>query len=248
MSANGNSFVMGCGRTSCYRGSAFVFAKCGNTWAQQGCKLIGANVAYSFFGRKVSLCSLNNTLAVSEGGGCASSPVGGAWIFTRSGNTWTKQGNILVGTGNIGKTSGLGVALSADGNTVAVGGSTDNTCIGATWIFTRSGNTWTQQGSKLVGTGYTGTSRQGSSVALSADGSVLVVGGPYDNSNLGANWIFTRTGNTWTQQGSKLVGSGGNTVCRGLQGIYTAISGNGGTIVTSGWYDSNLKGAVWTFN
>jgi hypothetical protein len=178
--------------------------------------------------------------------------VGGAWIFTRSGNTWTKQGSILVGTGNIGKTSGLGVALSADGNTVAIGGPCDNTNIGATWIFTRSGNTWTQQGSKLVGTGYSGASAQGFSVALSADGNELVVGGPYDNtisgSRAGANWRFTRSGNTWTQQGSKLVGSGANTAAYGAwQGVYTAISGNGGTIVTSGWYESCIKGAVWTF-
>jgi len=251
MSANGNLFVMGCGRTSCYRGSAFVFAKCGNTWAQQGCKLVGSNVACSYFGTNVSLCSLGDTLAVSEGSGSIS-PSCGAWIFTRSGNIWTKQGSKLIGTGNVGRPGGRGVALSADGNTMAVGGIGDNSCIGATWIFTRSGNTWTQQGSKLVGTGYSGTSRQGFSVALSADGNDLVVGGPYDNtsssSQAGANWRFTRSGNTWTQQGSKLVGSGANAAAYGAwQGIYTAISGNGGTIVTSGSYESCVKGAVWTF-
>ena len=45
------------------------------------------------------------------------------------------------------------MSLSSDGNTLAVGGYGDDSDIGATWIFTRSGSTWTQQGSKLVGTG-----------------------------------------------------------------------------------------------
>jgi hypothetical protein len=53
------------------------------------------------------------------------------------------------------------VSLSADGNTLATSGYSDNTFIGATWIYTRSGGIWTQQGSKLVGTGYSGIPRQG---------------------------------------------------------------------------------------
>jgi hypothetical protein len=48
------------------------------------------------------------------------------------------------------------------------------------------------------------------SVALSADGNTAVVGGPYDNRSIGAAWVFTRSGAVWTQQGSKLVGTGVN--------------------------------------
>jgi hypothetical protein len=56
---------------------------------------------------------------------------------------------------------GISVSLSADGNTLAVGGYADSSFIGATWIFTQSGGIWTQQGSNLVGTGYSGASQQG---------------------------------------------------------------------------------------
>ena len=65
-----------------------------------------------------------------------------------------------------------------------------------------------QQGSKLVGTGATGAALQGISVAMSADGNTAIVGGYSDNSNVGAVWIYTRSGGSWTQQGSKLVGTG----------------------------------------
>ena len=47
---------------------------------------------------------------------------------------------------------------------------------------------FTQQGSKLVGTGAVGNAQQGSSVALSGDGNTVIVGGPHDNSNAGAAW------------------------------------------------------------
>jgi len=47
-----------------------------------------------------------------------------------------------------------------------------------------------QQGGKLVGTGAVGTASQGSSVAISADGTTAIVGGPADNSNAGAAWAF----------------------------------------------------------
>ena len=60
--------------------------------------------------------------------------------------------------------------------------------------YTRSGGVWTQQGNKLVGTGAVGIARQGQSVALSADGNTAIVGGPCDNSDTGAAWVFTRAG------------------------------------------------------
>jgi hypothetical protein len=46
------------------------------------------------------------------------------------------------------------------------------------------------------------------SVALSADGNTAIVGGQYDNVNVGAAWVFTRTGGAWSQEDTKLVGAG----------------------------------------
>src|SRR5215472_11848699 len=92
----------------------------------------------------------------------------------------------VVGTGAVGSTNqGMSVALSADGNSAIVGGPGDNRwdrsvpfgrgAAGAAWVFTRSGGVWTQQGDKLVSTGA--MERLGTSVALSADGNIAIVGG-----------------------------------------------------------------------
>src|SRR3984893_4299483 len=63
-----------------------------------------------------------------------------------------------------------------------------------------------QQGTKLTGSGESGAGLLGYSVALSSDGNTALVGAPHDNTNVGAAWVFTRSGSTWTQQGSKLTG------------------------------------------
>ena len=97
---------------------------------------------------------------------------------------------------------GFSVSVSADGNTAVVGAPSDNGFVGASWVFTRSGAAWTQQGLKLVGSGAAATNvQQGYSIAISADGNTFIVGGLGDAGNIGAAWMFTRSGGVWSQQG-----------------------------------------------
>src|SRR5262245_62155207 len=148
----------------------------------------------------------------------------------------------LVGTGTVGDTNqGTSVALSSDGNTAIMGGPLDNSGVGAAWVFTRSGGVWTQQ-SKLVGTDAVGHVSQGSSVALSSDGNTAIMGGPLDNSGVGAAWVFTRSGGVWTQQ-SKLVGTGA--VGTAQQGDSVALSSDGNTAIVGGPADNAAAGAAW---
>ncbi len=178
-------------------------------FVQQGSKLVGTGTTgKAKEGYSVSVSADGNTAIV--GGPDDNNNQGAAWIYTRSGGVWTQQGSKLVGTGavSVNVKQGNSVSISADGNTAIVGGPGDNSGQGAVWIYTRSGGVWTQQGSKLVGTGAVGNAYQGWSVSISADGNTAIVGGVKDNSYKGAGWIYTRSGGVWTQQGSKLVGTG----------------------------------------
>ncbi len=193
-------------------------------------------------GYSVSLSGDGNTLA--SGG----QQDGSTWVFTRSAGNWTQQGSKLRGTGFVGThRQGYSVSLSDDGDTLAVGGREDNGDAGATWIFTWSAGNWTQQGSKLFGTGYAGSSSgQGGSVSLSADGNTLAVGGRDDNSGIGATWMFTRSAGNWTQQGSKLFGTG--YVGEPRQGRSVSLSSVGDRLAVGGRSDNSNTGATWLFD
>ncbi len=141
---------------------------------------------------------------------------------------------------------GFSCSLSSDGNTAVVGAFRDNGFTGAIWIFTRSGGVWTQQGSKLIGTGGFNYSKQGYSVAISGDGNTVAEGGQWDNNYLGAIWIFTRNGGVWTQQGPKLAGSNGFGSMV-YQGSSVALSNDGNTVIEGGDADDNFGGSVWAF-
>jgi hypothetical protein len=213
-------------------------------WSQQGGKLVaGDETGAGMFGVSVALSTDGNTAIV--GGSADSSGTGAAWIFARSNGTWSEQAK-LIGTGATGSAlQGNAVALSGDGNTALVGGYGDTADNGAAWVFVRSGTTWSQQGSKLLGSGNVGTAEQGYAVALSADGNTALVGGFADNTDAGAGWIFSRSGGVWTQVGSKLVGTGA--IGAAWQGFSVALSGDASTAAIAGYEDNTFDGAVWVF-
>ena len=157
---------------------------------------------------------------------------------------FSQEGSKLVGTFAIGLgEQGWSVVLSADGNTAIVGGPVDNSNTGAAWVYTRSGSVWTQLDNKLVGAGAVGNARQGASVALSADGSTAIVGGPFDNLNTGAAWVYACSGTGW---GTKLVGTGA--VGNGRQGVSVALSADGSTAIVGGVEDKSYSGAAWVYS
>jgi len=245
ISSDGNTAIVGGSQDNSNMGAAWVWARSGTTWVQQGSKLVGSDAVGSFVaqGQSVAISADGNTAAV--GGYADNSNTGAVWVWTRSDAVWTQQGTKLVGTSETGIGSqGISVALSSDGNTVIVGGISDNNGMGAAWVFTRSGGIWSQQGTKLVGSGASDAS-QGTSVALSSDGNTAIVGGYSDNSSAGAAWVWTRSGTTWTQQGAKLVGSGASGAAR--QGMSVALSSDGNTAIVGGSWDNSQAGAGWVW-
>jgi phosphodiesterase/alkaline phosphatase D-like protein len=246
ISANGNEVLVGGPTENTSVGAVWAFARSGSTWVQQGSKITATGeIGQGQFGYTLALSEDGTTALI--GGGKDNSAVGAAWVFTRSGSTWTQQGEKLtggeeVGAGHFGCCS---VALSSDGNTALVGGYADNTSVGAAWVFTRSGSTWSQQGPKILAGEETGAAHFGYAVALSNDGNTALIGGGNDNNKVGAAWVFTRSGSTWTQQGPKLTGSG--ETGGGQLGYSVALSADGKLALVGAGADAENVGAVWTF-
>ena len=247
LSADGNTALVGGPSDSAGAGAVWVFNRNGGTF-QQGAKLLGNQVAALIAGQgsSVALSADGNTAVV--GGMDDDNQLGAMWAFTRINGVWTQQGPKQVATVLSGQArQGISIALSADGNTALLGGDQYNST-GAAWVFTRTAGVWsldtpTVPLPKLIGNS-TADAHQGASVALSADGNTAILGGPGDNDNAGAAFVFTHANGAWTQQ-AKLTGFGATGGAR--QGTSVALSADGNTAVVGGSGDNNTAGAVWVF-
>ena len=241
LSADGNTAIVGGPFDSNSSGAAWIWTRSGAQWIQQT-KLVGtAGAAQAEQGFAVALSADGNTAIT----GAPNVAPGAVWIWRKVDGVWTQSAK-LVGTGGVGLVwQGYSVALNADGTTAIVGAPADNSFMGAAWIFTRSGETWTQQSAKLVAPAATEPVQQGHSVAISADGNTAIVGGFGDKGTAGAAWIWKRDGNTWSVQSPKLVGS--NAIGSAHQGFSVSLSADGNTAMSGGYLDFGGMGAAWVF-
>jgi hypothetical protein len=208
--------------------TAIVFDFVGGSWHEQavlspsgeagnGSTFNPASVALS---ADASTALLGN--AADDGG------IGSAWVFAQSGGTWSAQGGRLTGSGEIGTGGfGGGTALSADGDTAAIGAIYDNCNDGAGYVFARSAGTWTQQSSKLTNIGLLGACGVGGptfgeGAALSGDGTSAFFGG-------GDSALFTLSGSAWGQAQTDFAGGGATSLSSdGQTGLTTCSGCNGG--------------------
>ena len=244
LSADGDTAIVGSPKEEKGAGAAYVFTRSGETWTQQARFTGGERIGHADFGRRVAISSDGQTALV--GGYADDNEAGAAWVFVRSGEEWIQQGPKLTGPSETGAGQfGGDVALSGEGNTALIGGPTDNGGVGAAWFFARSEGTWTPQGPKITPTEESGPAEFGRSVSLADEGDEALIGGPNDNGDSGAAWVFDLEGETWDQS-SKLTAP----AVKGHPdfGRDVALSGNGETaLVGAPKAHVGLGGAAWVF-
>jgi hypothetical protein len=173
--------------------------------------------AYDVFGWSLALSADGNTLAVGaplEDGSATTingandngrDNCGAAYVFVRVGDSWSQQAYIKPTASDVDDQFGYAVALSSDGNTLAVGAPTRDTFgadSGAAFVFTRTGTTWSQQ-AVVTSTAPGADDWFGASLALAPAGDQLAVGAFQDDSisntvpDTGAVFIFDRVGTSW---------------------------------------------------
>ena len=243
LSGDGNTALVGAPGVTGGRGAVWVFTRSGSTWTEQA-ELTGgsAEEGAGQFGRSVAL-SAQGTLAI-VGAYADASLTGAAWVFTGSGPTWTQQGGKLTGGGEQGQGEfGRAVAVSGDGTEALIGGSADNGHRGAVWLFAPTGGVWTQKGEKVAPEVESSRPEFGAAVALSGNGELALVGAPAAASNVGAAWLYARSGGTLTPVGSRLTGSGESG--EGRFGESVALSADGSSALIGAPANAGGVGAVW---
>ncbi|MEP7287596.1 MAG: putative Ig domain-containing protein [Chloroflexota bacterium] len=230
---NSNTIVIGAPGKSLGTGAAYVFTRSGSVWSQQQKLTATGGTFTNGFGIEVAL-SGDVTIITAPG---KSSNTGAAYIFTRSGVTWTEQDPPLTASdGAAGDYFGTSAAL--DGTTAVIGAYRANNFIGAAYVYVNNGGTWGQQ-QKLTANDSTGHDEFGFPVSISGD---TLIAGASENNLLGAVYIFRRSGSTWTQQ-QKLIGN--DTVSGNEFGVSAALDGS--NAVVGDWFHNSNAGAAYVF-
>src|SRR5262249_11922680 len=158
----------------------YIFVRSGSTWYQWA-KLTASDAPGGEFGNSVALG--RDTALVGAFG--RNFGTGAAYVFGRSGTTWTQQAELTASDAASGDVFGHSVALS--GSTALVGAIDKTSHTGAAYVFVRSGTSWTQQ-AELAASDAAPGDGFGISVALS--GTTALVAGPGHNNSRGAAYVF----------------------------------------------------------
>jgi hypothetical protein len=221
-------------------GSAYVFVRSGTTWSQQAKLTASDGAPEDAFGLSVAVAGDTAVVGARYDDTSAGTDAGSAYVFVRSGTTWTEQAKLTASDGAAGDGFGFSVALA--GNTAVVGAHFDDTSAGtdagSAYVFVRSGTTWSQQAKLTASDGAAGDGF-GWSVALSGD--TAVVGAFTDDPPVGFDsgsaYVFVRSTTAWTEQ-AKLTASDGAT--SDMFGISVAVAVN--TVVVGAWADDTPAG------
>jgi uncharacterized repeat protein (TIGR01451 family) len=191
-------------------GAAYVFVRSGPAWALQQTLVASDGAMGDSFGHAVSISG--DTVAIGAYGAdtAGGTTAGAAYVFVRSGTTWTEQQKLLAPDGA--GFDNFGVSVSIDGDTVVIGSRLDDSPIpnaGSAYVFVRSGTAWTLQ-QKLTASDAGSDASFGWSVSLSGD--TALVGAMEDDNaggtDAGAGYVFVRSGTTWTEQQKLLAADG----------------------------------------
>ncbi|MFN0006946.1 MAG: FG-GAP repeat protein [Planctomycetota bacterium] len=225
-------------------GAAYVFVRNGTTWSQQAYLKASNTQAQDSFGVGVGISG--DTAVV--GAYLEDSNSGAAYVFVRSGTTWSQQAYLKASNAEAGDQFGISVAASGDSIVVGAAGERSNAtgvdgdpndnslmAAGAAYVFVRSGAAWSQQ-AYLKASNPAPLSQFGWPVSISADtvlagayledSSATGVGGDHSNtgaSGSGAAYLFVRNGAAWSLQ-SYIKAS--NTDAGDHFGISAAVSGD----------------------
>ncbi len=207
-------------------GAAYIFVRHGTNWSQQAYLKASQVTADDAFGKSVAVSGetvvVGATSEFRRDHGLSPVP-GAAYVFVRSGTTWTQQARLQAHQDGSGDEFGSSVALDRD--TLIVGAMRDDSGtagvnggpnehvrgVGAAYAFVRNGTFWTLQ-ANLIASQVTADDRFGHSVAVSGD--TAVVGALFEDSSStgvnsvpnesatdsGAACVFVRRGTNWTQQ------------------------------------------------
>ncbi|MDP5027156.1 MAG: T9SS type A sorting domain-containing protein [Flavobacterium sp.] len=249
LNADGTVLIVGAPRAldnGIMKGKARVYEWNGTNWIQRGDDLIGTNQG-EVFGEAVSISSDGNTIAIGAPGFLNPSylgptgPTGYTRIFEWNGTSWIQKGNDINGEAP-NDVAGSSISLTANGNRIAIGASSNNGANGSSSghcrIYEWNGSTWNQLGSDIDGEAANDFS---GSVSINATGTIVAIGASGNDAggtNTGQVRVYEWNGSSWIQKGTDIDSDNTNASF----GYTISLDTSGNTFIAGGY--SFVNGAL----
>lgn len=242
VSLKGDTALVGAYGHDSNEGSAYVFTRSGTAWSQQAQLLASDGSVNDQFGFSVALGDDTALVGAHWDEDNEEYESGSAYVFTRTGTTWSFQQKLVASDAAASDEFGLSVSLSGEFALIGAPKNDVASLPGSAYIFSRSGTLWTEQ-AKLVASDGAAPDYFGCSVAL--DGDTALVGafwGDGMQTDSGSAYVFSRSGTLWTEQ-AKLVASDGE----GYEEFGYSVSLCQDTALIGAFGDDSAKGSAYIF-
>lgn len=209
------------------QGLAYVFTRSGLSWSQEKIAVPSDPTNNSRFGSKVALDADATRLFVgSPNKSVGFINEGAVYVFLRTGTTWAQEQKI-AGGGSADTLFGSEIVSDATGSRVAIGVPAAGSNAGRVQVYTRSGTVWSLEATITAMDAASG-SKFGKTVAMTPDGTKLVIAAPNDNTE-GSVYVYGRSGTVWSplfklDNPEVTTGSFGEGLCISDDGTRIAIS------------------------
>lgn len=239
LSADNTTLVAGSYGADSYQGSILIFYN--TNWSVERRLIRSSRVDSDNFGYCVSVSSDGDKVATGAYG--VNSETGAAYVYDYNGTTWILGATLTASGGAPNDQFGFSIAISSDGSTVVVGAPGTDTSSGSVYVY--NGPNWGTP-TKLDADVRAQYDKFGSSVAISSDGSIIVVGAFSGNSGTGAAYVCR--GSDWGTQ-TLLTASDGED--QDYFGISVSTSADGNIIAVGASRDDDngtYAGAVYVYS
>jgi hypothetical protein len=239
VSINGDYAIVSAQSHNSGQGSAYVFHRLGTNWTQQSELTAIDGAPGDAFSTSVAIEGEYAVVGAPNHNGS-----GAVYVFKRTGTAWDQVAELTGSDAIAGDAFGFSVAK--DDTSILVGARYASAARGAAYVFTSSGETWTQQAILVASEGEP---EDQFGISVSIDGSYAIIGAGGNMSNTGYAYIFYRAGTTWVED-SRLVGSNSQ-ISDGLgwsvsiSGEYAIAGGPGGEFLAGSAYVFHHVGSTW---
>jgi len=226
-------------------GSAYVYRRDGLKWVQEDKLHASDAAAGDKFGNTVAI-SGDYAIVGAPSNADAGTDSGSAYVFKRSGTTWTEEAKLVASDAATDDKFGDAVAIEGDFALVGARGDDDNGSVsGSVYVFQRSGTDWIEQPKLTPADGAMGD-YFGHSIGIS--GSYAIIGSHGDDdgaADAGSAYVFKLDGESWIEE-AKLTAS--DPEATDGFGLSVSVSGDV-AVVAAPWDDdaADSSGAAYVF-